>query len=142
MNRPPLGVLVALALGSCAIPVDREAAESIPTDLAVSKLAELLPKAAYVKSLDPWVSVDQSDIKAWSVTKDGFEFRSSRKEPFRLLWSFSRGTEVSKVPLRYEVRLYAMVPGNARKAVYHFYWKDEAEARRAAELFEALRGDR
>lgn len=142
MKRRSLGILFALALASCTIPLDRDAAKSIPTELAVSKLREILPKAMYVGCLDPMVSVNQSDIKAWSVTDEGLEIRSSRKEPFRLLWSASRGAELAKIPLRYEVRVYVAVQGNPRKDLYHFYWKDEAEARRAAELFESLRGDR
>ena len=142
MKRLFLGVPIALALASCAIPLDRDAAKSIPTELAVSKLRESLPKAMYVSCSDPWVSINQSDIKAWSVTDEALEFRSSRKEPFRLLWSASRGAELSKIPLQYEVRVYVAVQGNPRKDLYRFYWKDEAEARRAAELFESLRGDR
>jgi hypothetical protein len=142
MKRASFAVLIALALASCTIPVDREAAGSIPTDLAVSKLAELLPTAWYIKCTEAGISIDQTDIQAWSVTKDGLEFRTSRPNPFRLSWSFCRGVEIAKAPFRTEVRVFAMVQGNARKNVYTFNWKDEAQARRAAELFESLRGDR
>ena len=142
MMRRFLPVLVVLGTAACSIPLDRESAQSIPRELAVGKLKEILPKAMYVGCVDPWVSIDQSDIKGWSITDEALEFRSSRKDEFRLLWSASRGAELSKVPLRYEVRVYVAVQGNPRKLMYRFYWKDEAEARRAAELFESLRGDR
>ena len=142
MTRRSLGVLIALALGSCTIPVDREAAGSIPTDLAVSKLAEMLPTAWYVKCVETGISIDQSEIQAWSVTKERMEFRTSHQDPFQLSWSLCRGVELSKALFRTELRVFAAGPGNGRKHVFTFNWKDETEARRAAELFEALRGDR
>jgi len=131
-----------LLMASCAIPIDREAADSIPTDLAVAKLRELLPMASYVSCMDPRVSINQTDIQGWSVTPEGLEFRSGHHDPFRLSWAASRGAELSRIPLRYEVRVYVAVSGNPRKDLYHFYWNEEAEARRAAELFQSLRGDR
>jgi hypothetical protein len=131
-----------LLLSSCSIPVDPETSKAIPTELAVAKLRELLPKASYVSCLDPRVSIDQADILSWSVTNESLEFRTEGRVPFRIHWAVSRGVELFKVPLRYEVRLYMVAPGNSRKDLYHFYWKDEGEARRAAELFESLRGDR
>ena len=133
---------VLLALSSCAIPLDPDASKSIPTELAVAKLREMLPKASYVSCLDPRVSIDQTDIEAWTVTGDALEFRSGGRDPFRIHWAACRGVELVKVPLRYELRLYMVVPGNPRKDLYHFYWKDETDARRAAELFDSLRGDR
>ena len=142
MMRCFSGVLLGLIAASCSIPVNRQSAESIPTELAVSKLAEMLPKSSYVKWLEPGVLIDQSEITGWSVTKELVEFSSRRNDPFRLSWSVSRGAELVKFPFRYELRVYAAVPGNARKNVVIFNWKDEAEARRAAELFESLRGDR
>jgi len=142
MMRRFMPVLVVLSSAACSIPLDRESAQSIPRELAVGKLKEILPTAKYVSCVDPWVSINQSDIKGWSITNEALEFASSRKEEFRLLWSASRGAELSKIPLWYEVRVYAAVQGDPRKLMYRFYWRDEAEARRAAELFESLRGDR
>lgn len=133
---------VLLLLSSCTIPLDPEASKSIPTDLAVSKLREMLPTASYVNCFDPRVTIDQADIQAWSVTPEALEFRTEGRVPFRLYWAVSRGAELVQVPLRYEVRVYGMAPGNERKVLYHFNWKEETPARRAAELFESLRGDR
>jgi hypothetical protein len=133
---------VLLLLSSCSIPVDPETSKSIPTELAVAKLREMLPTASYVSCLDPRVSIDQADIVSWSVTNEALEFRTEGRVPFRITWAASRGVELFKVPLRYEVRLFGVTPGNPRKDLYHFYWKDEGDARRAAELLESLRGDR
>jgi hypothetical protein len=133
---------VLLALTSCAIPLDPDASKSIPTELAVAKLQELLPTAAYVNCFDPRVTIDQADIRSWSVTNEALEFRTEGRVPFRLFWAVSRGAELVQVPLRYEVRVYMTAPGNERKILYHFNWKEETPARRAAELFESLRGDR
>ena len=63
MNWRWSALLVALTAGSCTIPVDFKGAQSIPTEIAVSKLQELLPKAFYVSCLDPNVSIDQYDIR-------------------------------------------------------------------------------
>ena len=135
-------LLVALASGSCVIPVDTKGAEAIPTEVAVAGLQELLPKAAYVSCTDPRVSFQQSEVLAWTVDQNGVEFRTRREEPFRLLWSGSRGAELARVPLSYEVRVFMATPTNPRQSLFHFNWKEEAPARRAVELFEALRGDR
>jgi hypothetical protein len=136
------GLLLALTAAACSIPIDRRTAETIPTELAVSKLSEMLPKAWYIRCLEREVSIDQSEIQAWSVTKEGLEFRTSHKDPFRLSWSLCRGVELKKAPFRTELRVFAAGEGNARKHVYTVNWKDEVEARRAGELFESLRGDR
>ena len=134
-------VLVALAAGSCTVPIDPQAA-SIPADLALTKLKELLPKASYVSFLEPRVAVDQTEIRGWKVDSTGLEFQTSRKGPFRLAWTDCRGSELVKVPLRYELRVFASVQSNKRKDVLRINYRDENDARRAAELFEALRGDR
>ena len=135
-------VLVALASGSCVIPVDTQGAEAIPTEVAVASLRELLPNAAYVSCTEPRESFLQSDVLAWTVNNEGVEFRTRREKSFRLLWSMSRGAELARVPLSYEVRVFMATPSDPRKSLFHFNWRDEASARRAVELFEALRGDR
>ncbi|HVR83989.1 MAG TPA: hypothetical protein VMU54_06725 [Planctomycetota bacterium] len=135
-------ILVALASESCVIPVDMQGAEAIPTEVALSGLQDLLPRAAYVSCTEPRASFLQSDVLAWTVDEKGLEFRTRREEPFRLLWSASRGAELARVPLSYEVRVFMATPTNPRVTLFHFNWRDEAPARRAAELFEALRGDR
>jgi len=135
-------LLVVLGSGSCMIPVDTQRAESIPAEVAVTALQELLPKAAYVGCNDPRASFNQSEVRGWTVDEKGLEFRTNREKPFRFLWSDSRGAELARVPLAYEVRVFMVTPTNPRKSLYRFSWKDEAPARRAVELFEALRGDR
>jgi hypothetical protein len=145
MTRKGLTLLLALAaLSSCreAIPVDTQGAESIPAELAVAKLGELLPKAAYLSCTDPRVSFMQAEIRAWSLDEKGLEFRGPGKEPFRLAYSAIRGAELAKVLLSFEVRVYVVTPKDPRKDLFHFNWREEEAARRATELFEALRGDR
>ena len=135
-------LLVALSAGSCVIPVDSKGAEAIPTEMAVATLRDLLPTAIYVGCTDPRASFLQADVKDWSVDEKGVEFRTPREEPFRFLWSGSRGAELTRGPLSYEVRVFMVTPDNPRKVLFRFSWKEEAPARRAVELFEALRGDR
>ena len=135
-------VLIALGSGSCVIPVDTQGAEAIPSEIALASLQELLPKAAYVSCIEPRASFLQSELLGWTVDEKGVEFRTRREEPFRLLWSASRGAELARVPLSYEVRVFMATPTDPRKALFHFNWREEAPARRAVELFEALRGDR
>jgi hypothetical protein len=142
MNLRIFAVLVALTAGSCTIPLDPQSAGTIPTEIALAKLQELLPKASYVSCMEPRVTVDQADIQAWTVNPERLEFRSGVRVPFKLWWSQIRGVELVQVLARYEVRIFAAVPGSAKKDLYHFNWNDEDEARRAAELFESLRGDR
>ena len=140
MNRSWIAVLIAVAAGSCTIPIDPRA-RSIPTEVAVTKLQELLPRADYVSFLEPRVGVLQSDLRNWKVDSTGMQFESVRNGSFRLAWSDNRGVELVKVPLRYELRLFATAAGSRRKEVLHINFTAEDDARRTAELFEALRGD-
>jgi hypothetical protein len=133
---------VALAAGSCLIPIDTRGSAAIPTEVAVARLRELLPTAVYVGCTEPRVSFMKDDIQGWTVNEKGVEIRTRREEPFRLLWSDLRGAELMNVPLSYEVRVTMATPANPRKSLYRFSWKEEEPARRAVELLEALRGDR
>jgi hypothetical protein len=145
MTRKELVPLLALAaLSSCRaeIPIDTQGAEAIPTELALAKLRELLPKAAYLSCTDPRVSLMQSEIRAWALDEEGLEFRGPGKEPFRLAYSAIRGAELAKVLLSFEVRVYVATPTDPRKDLFRFNWREEDPARRATELIEALRGDR
>ena len=143
-GRAFLLLLMLAALGACkqAIRVDTRAASSIPTEVAVSKLKELLPKAAFLSCNEPRATVAQTDIKAWTVDAKGFEFRTTRGESFRLAFSSIRGLELTKIPLSYELKVFAATPQDARKDLYRINWKEEAPARQSLELFEALREER
>jgi len=136
-------VLLLPALSSCAIAIDTSAAASIPAEIAVAQLRGLLPTVAYFSCLTPQVTVDQIDIEGWTVDEKGLEIRTKEREPFKISWSESRGAEAVKIPLlRYEVRLFVADGDKPRKEHFHFNWKDEEPARKAAELLEALRGDK
>jgi hypothetical protein len=142
MIRRWMAIPVALAAASCSIPVDTRGSASIPTEVAVARLRDLLPTADYVGRTEPRVWFMKDDIQGWTVDEKGVEIRIPRDEPFRLLWSDYRGAELMKVPLSYEVRVIMATPANPRKNLYRFSWKEEEPARRAVELFEALRSDR
>jgi hypothetical protein len=131
-------VLVAIAAGGCVIPVDTSGAASIPTEIAAARLQELLPTATYVTSVDPRMTIERHSIAGWTADAEGLEIRVEGKAPIRVAWSVSRGAELTKHPFRFEVRLFV---GNRQPFLY-FNWKREADARRAVELFEAVRGDR
>ena len=130
-------LLVALGSASCAISVDTSSAAAIPTGVAVPRLYELLPKSTYIVT-ETKISADQRGIEAWVVTEQGLEIRIKDREPFRLAWSDTRGAALSKQLGRYELRVYGHSP---RREVLRINWGREDDARRAVELFEALRGD-
>jgi hypothetical protein len=132
----------ALAVASCAIPIDTRGSAAIPTEVAVARLRDLLPTAVYVGCTEPRVLFGKDDLLGLTVNEKGVEIRIPREEPFRLLWSDLRGAELLKFPLSYEVRVTMATPANPRKYLYRFSWKEEEPARRAVELLEALRGDR
>ena len=134
-------ILLALAaLASCRQPitVDTKAAEAIPTKIAIDGLRELLPKAAFLGCGEPTISFMQSDIKSWSIDEKGVEFHPKGKDPHRMLFSSMKGTELTKVILSYEVRIFV----GTQKDFFRFNWRDEETSRRAMEYFEALREDR
>lgn len=137
-----LAVWTVLAGASCTIPVDTRGSAAIPTEIAVAQLRDLLPTAVYVGCTDPKVWYGKGAIQGWTLDLKGMEIRTSREEPFRLLWSDLRGLELVHVPLSYEVRVTMATPANPRKSLYRFNWDEEAPARRAVELLEALRSDR
>ena len=133
--------LVLGAVTSCRniIPLDTQGADAIPTEMAVAKLKELLPQAAYLSCTDPKASFMQSEIKGWTIDEKGIEFQTRNPEPFRLAYSEIQGADLGKVLVSYEVRVYTATAQNPRKDLFHFNWRQEEPARRAVELFEALR---
>jgi hypothetical protein len=124
-----------------AIPVDTKAAEAIPAAIAIDGLRELLPTASFLGCGEPTISFMKSDVKEWSIDDKGVEFRT-KKDSYRLVFAKMHGTELTKVPLSYEVRVFVGAPPNLRKDFFRFNWTDEQTTRRAMEYFEALREDR
>jgi hypothetical protein len=143
MKPRALVLLLLLAGLGCrtAIPVDTKAAQAIPAALAIDGLRDLLPKASFLGCGEPTISFMKSDVKEWVINNKGVEFRT-KKDSYRLDFSRMRGTELTKVPLSYEVRVFVGAPPNVRKDFFRFNWTDEQTTRRAMEYFEALREDR
>jgi len=145
MIRRATVLLAALAaLNSCRQPIeiDTRAAEGIPAKIAIEGLRDLLPKAAYLSCGEPRVEISQSEVTSWTVNDKGVELLTKTRGSFQLAFSAVRGTDLAKLPLSFELRVFAETPKEPRKDLFHFNWREQEPARRATELFEALREDR
>jgi hypothetical protein len=144
MPRVAALLLALAAVASCRTPVvvDTRAAQTIPAELAVEGLRDLLPKAVFLGRGEPAISFQQDEIKAWSIDDKGVEFRPKGRDPYRMRYSAVKGTELHKVLLSFEVRVYVGTPPNIQREFFRFNWRDEQTSRRALEYFEALREDR
>jgi hypothetical protein len=110
--------------------------------MAVAGLRELLPKTVYLSCGEPRVEISASQVGSWSVDDKGVEIRTTVKASYRLAYSSVKGTDLTKLPLSYELRLYVAADKAAPKDLFRFNWRQEEPARRALEYFEALREDR
>jgi hypothetical protein len=137
-------LLLLAGLSSCRqeIAVDTRAAEGIPSKIAIAGLRDLLPKAVYLSCGDPRVDISQSDVTSWTVDEKGVELRTKAQAACRLAFSTMRGTDLAKLPLSYQLRVFVQTSKEPKKDFLHLHWRDEEPARRALELFEALREDR
>jgi len=142
-SRAAILLLAFAALAGCRQPivVDTKAAQAIPSQIAVEQLRELLPKAAFLGCGEPTISFMQDDIKLWTIDEKGVEFRPKGKDPYRMSYSSMKGTQLTKVPLSYEVRIFVGSPPNVQRDFFRFNWRDEQQSRQALEYFEALRED-
>jgi hypothetical protein len=134
--RTSVLLLGLLAVAGCrqAITVDTKAAQTIPAEIAVEGLQDLLPKAAFLGCGEPTISFMQDEIKSWKVDDKGVEFQPKGKEPYRMAYSSIKGTQLTKVILSFEVRLFV-----GERDFFRFNWREEQPSRRALEFFEALR---
>ena len=142
--RPIALLLLAAGLGSCRDPiaVDTRAAEGIPSKIAIEGLRDLLPKASFLSCGEPRIEISRSEVTSWTVDDKGVELRTRRGTTHRLAFAAIRGTDLTKLPLSYELRVFAATPKEPRKDLFRFSWRDEEPARRSLEYFEALREDR
>jgi hypothetical protein len=136
--------LALAALLGCRQPiaVDTKSAKAIPAELAVEQLRELLPKAAFLGCGEPTISFMQDEITSWMIDDKGIEFRPKGKDPYRMSYSAIKGTQLNKVILSYEVRIFVGSPPNVERDFFRFNWRDEQQSREALEYFEALRQTR
>ncbi len=131
--------LTLAALLGCHQPiaVDTTSAKAIPAEIAVEQLRELLPKAAFLGCGEPTVSFMQDEIKSWTIDNKGLAFHPKGKDPYRMAYSSMKGTQLTKVILSYEVRIFV-----GERDFFRFNWREEQQSREALEYFEALRGAR
>ena len=137
--------IALLLLVSCrqTMKVNTESAEAIPSEVAVSKLQELLPTVDFVRCRSPRATFDHEELKDWKIDATGVGFQGQGKDPYRFQYSDIRSTEFARViggsqPV-YQVALLISEGELEPKDMFRFNWADETRARKALELFEALR---
>jgi hypothetical protein len=134
--------VVLLFLASCrqTMNVNTESSESIPSEVAVSKLQELLPTVDFVKCLSPRATIEHGELKDWKIDATGVGFHG--QAPYRFRYSDIRSTEFARISgngVLYEVVLLISQGEPEPKGLFGFNWLDETRARKALELFEAMR---
>lgn len=138
-------VLTAFAAASCRQPmvVDTSGAEMIPAEVAVAKLGELLPTVNVVGCSVPRAIYNGTEIQEWKVDGKGVEFRAGGKDPLRFMYAEITSARLDRLGgSDFQLRIFTPAQENPKKDHFHFNWKDEATARRALELIEALRRKR
>lgn len=133
------GLAAALAACQQNLPVDRSAAAMIPREVAVAKLRELLPTADIVSCSLPVVRAPGPQVKSWQVDAQGLVFEVEDLAPLRLVYAEVTEVRLDKYVQYYLARLYTPAQAEPEREHFYFAWRTEEPARRAAELFEALR---
>lgn len=139
-----VGAVLLAALGCRKrelVRVDTSEAADIPREVAVDKLRELLPTADQVVCTLPSERLRQSEIKEWTISGTSVQMRVARGEPFVLPYGEITELRLEKVgDGRYwVVKVFTGIQKSPGKEHYQFVWRNEESARRAVELFEALR---
>ena len=144
MRLRPTLVLAVLAASACRqpVPVDTSGAQYIPAPVAVENLWDLLPKAQVVGCTVPKAIFEQEEIKEWKIDAGGLEFRVERRAPFHLAFPEIISTRVDRILGGFQLRVFTAAQTDARKEHFYFIFREEAPARRAIELIEALRSKR
>jgi hypothetical protein len=142
MRAMAVAPVVLLFFASCrqTMNVNTESSESIPSEVAVSKLQELLPTVDFVKCRSPRATIEHEELKDWKIDATGVGFRG--QAPYRFRYLDIRSTEFARIsgnrPI-YQVVLFLSEGGLEPKGLFSFNWLDETRARKALELFEAMR---
>lgn len=131
----------AMLTASCKKPLeyDSSGAQFIPTDLAVGELKELLPTSVSVRCSEPKVTAVTSKVTGWVVEADHLEFEVEEQGRCRLEFADITKLGLNRLNIFYEVRVHTTYEAREWKEHFRFSWKEEAPARRAVELLEALR---
>jgi hypothetical protein len=145
MRAGRVATLCLLVLSSCrqTMTVNTEASELIPSEVAVSKLQELLPTVDFVNCRSSKVRIEHKDLKDWKIDATGIGFHGQDNDQFHFQYADLRSTEFTRIPLThqpiFEVALIMMDVDHETRELFNFNWADETRARQALELFEALR---
>ena len=134
-----------LLLASCrqTMTINTESSAAIPSEVAVAKLQELLPTVDFVECRSPKAKIDHKELKEWKIDAISVGFHGQENAHYRFRYSEIRRTEFTRItagsqPI-FEVALF--IPDEDRETtdLFRFNWLDEARARKALELIEALR---
>ena len=134
-------VLALLAASACRQPmaVDTSGAQFIPAPVAVENLQKLLPTALVVGCTMPKAIFQTEEVKGWKIDAEAIEFTAEKHAPFRIAFSKITETKADRLFGGYQARIFTPDQTDARKEHFYFNFRDEAPARRAVELIDALR---
>lgn len=145
MRAVAVSPIALFILASCVqtMKVNTEGSDAIPSEVAVSKLQELLPTVDFVKCRSPRATIEHEELKDWQIDATGVGFHGQGNDLYRFLYSDIRSTEFARViggkqPV-YQVALYILEGDPEPKDMFRFNWTDDTRARKVLELFEALR---
>jgi hypothetical protein len=141
MKARALALLAFLSVSACRQPmaVDTSGAKFIPAAVAIDNLKELLPTALVVGCTVPKGIFQQDEVKSWKVDAEAVEFQVEKQPVFRMVFSEITKSTAERLFGGYQVRLFSPAQPDARKEHFFFNFRDEAPARRAVELIDALR---
>jgi hypothetical protein len=134
-------ILACVLATSCRRPilVDTSSSALIPRDLAIERLKETLATAEAAECTQPRNGLRQEEIKEWAVDDQGLEARAPGRASVGFAYKDVTATRLDKVNLFYQVRVFTPKQPHPKKDYVHFNFQDEAAARRALELLDALR---
>ena len=139
-------LLVAVLAPACRrtqqVEVDTSQAQDTPRELAIEKLREVIPTAYQFGLTDPKYRWKLTRIEKWVVDAKGFEAHPVDVQAYRLDYASILSTRLEEGTKYSDVRLVTRAgTEETPEASTYFTWRrDPDAARRALELFEALRG--
>src|SRR5262245_12515610 len=123
--------LVVLLAAACRQPVavDTSSAKYIPRELAVQKLKELLPTADTLGSTVPKSVIwTRDEVKEWKVDDKGVEYGVPGKEPYKFTFAEITSTQMDRVTVYYQVRIFTPAQPNPKKDAFSFNFRSEENA--------------
>ncbi len=136
-----LVVSILLSIASCrhavVVPVQTTDAADIPREIAVSKLQELLPTAAFVLCRSPRAKLRQDHVNSWEVSDAGFTVIHARGEPLVLDFADVTSTRLLTGKGFYIVQIFTT--GLGEYDHFQIWFDAMQEAKSTLEALEALR---